>query len=152
MSKSIAARAGGREQSREQMKEQSDYVNELRDDLNRMNRRVRELEEQLAKAINGKLPEDQHLDPDMISVQSMVASQTGEGMVLIRWFTHVSQLPISAARELAFNLLDAGEAAKSDAFMINFLKEKIGLKMEDLGGVIMDFRDYREKQNNKETE
>ena len=118
-----------------------DGINQLRDDLARQQRRIRELEKQLAEAINGKLPEDQHLDPDLISISSMVSSQTGAPMVMVRWFTHIAQLPVETARELALNLLDAAEASKADAFLSGFMSEK---GPEASAALIAAFRAYRE--------
>jgi hypothetical protein len=120
-------------------------INQIRDDLARQQRRIIELERQLANARNGQLPEDEHIDPDLIYISSIVASKTGEPMVMIRWLTHIAQLPIGAAREIAFNLLDAVEAAKSDAFLMKFGREMIGIGETEAGKLVMAFRQYREK-------
>lgn len=130
------------------MKDRHQSMNQILDDLQRQQRRIRKLERQLADCRNGKLPEDEHIDPELPRVESMVASKTGEPMVMIRWFTHIAHLPISAAREIAFNLLDAAEAAKGDAFLMKFGREKVGIKeMEKLGELIRAFRQYREECN-----
>jgi hypothetical protein len=124
-------------------KEVSDSVNQLADDLQRMKRRIRELEGQLADCRNGKLPADQYLDPDILSVESIVSSKTGEGMVMIRWFTHISQLAIEDAREMAFTLLEACEFAKSDAFLVEFLKERIKINdPEAICRILLEFRNF----------
>jgi len=47
---------------------------EFQNYLKRMHLRIAQLERQLADAMNGKLPEDQHVDPSMI----MVSSRTRE--------------------------------------------------------------------------
>lgn len=73
---------------------QNDGVNQLRDDLQRQERRIRELERQLADATTGKMSEMQTLDPDMIWVESMVSRQSGDGMVVIRWFTHLAHVTL----------------------------------------------------------
>lgn len=130
--------------------EHSDYVNQLRDDLNRMSNRISELEKQLADAVNGKLPEDQVLDPDMITMQSIVSSQTGEPRILLRWFTHIAQLDAESARAHAFAILDCVEAAKSDAFLAKFFREKLEADDNLMGNVLMEFRNYRAEQEGRE--
>jgi hypothetical protein len=120
-------------------------VNQLRDDLERQRRRITELERQLAAALNGERPADEQLDPDSILVSSMVSAQTKEPLVVLRWFTHYAQLGERAARELAFNILSAVEAAKSDAFIIAFAAERIGLPDERAALLLDDFRAFREK-------
>ncbi|HET7910020.1 MAG TPA: hypothetical protein VFL19_04880 [Nitrospira sp.] len=55
------------------------------------------------------------------------------------------QLSAMEARSLAANILQATAAAESDAFIFNFLRDKLN-QSEDIAGVIMiDFRDYRDK-------
>jgi hypothetical protein len=130
-----------REENGGNMKEQQS-IEEFRNDLRRMHARVQELERQLADAINGKLPEDARLDPDMIMVSSMVSAATGDPMVVLRWFTHVTQFAPDQARDLALNLLDAAEAAKSDAFLAGFMK---GHGPEAGAQLVAAFREYRAK-------
>jgi hypothetical protein len=125
-----------------------DGIDQLHDDLNRMQRRVRELERQLADAMIGKLPEAEHLDPNSIGVESMVSAQTGEPMVVLRWFTHLAQLNEAAAREIAFNLFEAIEAAKSDAFLFDFARVRVGMKEPAaVAQLIAEFREFRQIKN-----
>lgn len=58
-----------------------------------------------------------------------------------------SQMPPEKARELAFNLLSAADAAESDGFLVTFLQQRIGVDdMRALASVLVEFRDYREAQ------
>ncbi len=123
-------------------------VNQLHDDLNRQRRRIEELETQLAAAVNGHLPEIQHLDPSMIQVASLISGTTGQPKIILRWFTHYAQLEADAARGLAFQLLEVIEAAKSDAFILSFMRQKAGLSEEKAVRVLTDFRAFREKEDN----
>jgi hypothetical protein len=118
---------------------------EFRNDLKRMHLRVAELEKQLADAMNGKLPEDQHVDPSMIMVSSMVSSRTREPMVMLRWFTFVAQIGPEQACDLAFTLLDAVEAAKSDAFLMQFMSKVSGDSEAGLQ-LVAEFRKFRQRQ------
>lgn len=134
-----------------QMQDRHDQsINQLRDDLARQQRRISELERQLADARNGKLPADEHIDPELIYVSSMVSSKTGDPMVTLRWFTHLAQLPIDAAREIAFNLLDAAEAAKGDALLMKWLKDSVGISdRNQRAQLLIEFRDLREKSHGR---
>lgn len=118
-------------------------VEDYRDDLRRQQARIQELERQLADLANGKLPEDSRLEPSLIETSAMVSSITREPMVMIRWFTHIAHLTIAQSRDLAFSLLDAGEAAQSDAFLLAFGHEKIGMPIEKAGALLMEFREFR---------
>jgi hypothetical protein len=124
---------------------QQQSTEEFVNDLRRMHLRVAELERQLADAMNGKLPEDQHVDPSMIMVSSMVSSRTREPMVMLRWFTFVAQIGPEQARELAFNLLDAAEAAKSDAYLMQIMT-KLSDDPEAGPQLVAAFREFRRQQ------
>jgi hypothetical protein len=132
-----------------QMNQKQKSIEQVHEDLHRQQARIRELERQLAELANGKLPEDAHLEPDLIFTGSIVSSTTGEPLVMLRWFTHVTQLSIAQARDLALSLLDAAEAAKSDAFLVSFMGA--GDKDPRAGAaLVMAFREWREKRNPSE--
>src|SRR5262245_56846051 len=122
---------------------QEQSTEEFVNDLRRMHLRIAELEKQLADAMNGKLPEDQQVDPGMIMVSSMVSHRTLEPMIMLRWFTFVAQIAPEQARDLAFNLLDATEAAKSDAFLMRFTS-KITNDPEAGARIVAAFRESRQ--------
>lgn len=117
-------------------------IQAIHEDLQRQQARIRELERQLAEMANGILPEDARLEPDLIQVNSIVSSTSGEPFVMLRWFTHVTQLSLEQAREIALNLLDAAEAARSDAFLMSFM----GDRDPQAGAMLVAaFREWREK-------
>lgn len=122
---------------------QEQSAEEFANDLTRMALRNQELERQLADAMNGQLPEDQQVDPSMIMVSSMVSSRTLEPMIMLRWFTFVAQIGIDQARELALSLLDATEAAKTDAFLMRFMSEAPGCGPEAGARLVAQFREFR---------
>jgi len=123
---------------------QQQSVEEFQNDLKRMHARVIEVERQLADAISGKLPEDQHVDPSMLMVSSMISSRTFEPMIMLRWFTFVAQIGIEPAREFALSILDAVEAAKTDAFLMQFMRKVTGDPQAG-AQLIMEFREFREQ-------
>lgn len=64
----------------------------------------------------------------------------------IRRADWTTQMSPEMARELAHNLLAAADAAESDGFVVGFFRDHIGLEMSHVAGLLMEFRDYREKQ------
>lgn len=130
---------------------QEQSIEEFRNDLKRMSARIHELECQLADCANGNLPEDARLDPSMMMISSMVASLTLEPFVMLRWFMHVAQITSEQARELAFNLLDAAEAAKSDAFLMQFICKSTD-NLEAGHQLVMAFREFRQQHAGNDRE
>lgn len=118
-------------------------IDKFREDLRRMDAQVRQLQRQLADAVNGKLPEDARLDPEMIRVSSLVSASGHEPLIMLRWFTSVAQLTPDQARSLAFSLLDVAEAAKSDAFLMRFMAPT---NLEAGAQLVAAFREFRQHQ------
>jgi hypothetical protein len=123
---------------------------DYREDLQRQQREIARLQRQLAELAAGKFPEEVRLEPDLIQVSSMVSSQTREPMVLVRWFTNIAHFSIAQARELALNLLDAAEAAQSDAFIMAFAVDQVKVPVEKAGGLLMEFRKFRAEMMEKQ--
>src|SRR5215510_10717768 len=122
-----------------------EYIQEVMSDRKRMTARIRELEKQLADAVNGIVPEDARLEPSLIEMESTVSASTGEPMVTMRWMTHVAVFKVEDARQHAFDLLKVCEAAVSDAFVVHFFKNVLKAPIEDVGVVIVEFRNYRQR-------
>jgi len=55
----------------------------------------------------------------------------------------ITQLSTSEARDHARAITEAAEAAEQDAFMLDFLQNKIGLDLNRAGQVLIEFRNYR---------
>lgn len=67
--------------------------------------------------------------------------------VVIKAADWMTQMSPENARELAFNLLGAADAAESDSFLVWFLQDKLEVKDERaVVSVLIDFREYREKR------
>jgi hypothetical protein len=67
--------------------------------------------------------------------------------VLIAAADWMTQMSPADARSLAHNLLAAAEAAEGDAFLISFLRKRVGAEDEAVSGVLADFRKWRESQS-----
>jgi hypothetical protein len=55
----------------------------------------------------------------------------------------LAQMPPEDATRLAHNLLAAAESALGDAFLIEFIIERIGVEMPQAAGLIHEFREWR---------
>jgi hypothetical protein len=55
----------------------------------------------------------------------------------------IAQLDPWGARDCALNALSVAEAAQTDALLLKFLKERVGLDGERLGMILVDFRNLR---------
>ena len=86
-------------------------------------------------------------------VDVMVSSGFGHNtqlpyvQVIIKSADWMTQMSPENARELAFNLLGAADAAESDGFLVWFLQDKLEVKDgRAVVSVLVDFREYREKR------
>lgn len=80
-----------------------------------------------------------------IWVESMVASQTGEPMVVLRWYDHSAQLTPHEAREHALSILAAADAAESDATLVVFAR-KAGMDKQKQAAFVQAYRTHRQEQ------
>ena len=82
----------------------------------------------------------------------MFGANTKQGLVELRLEDKVVQLHVDEARDFAFSILEAAEAAETDEFLMSFLETKIG--MGDLAircGVLKDFRNWRDSKRREKT-
>ncbi len=63
--------------------------------------------------------------------------------VIVRPQEIVTQMSPESARELAINLLAAADAAESDAFLVSFVRDRIGADERSAAGILFDFREWR---------
>jgi hypothetical protein len=78
-----------------------------------------------------------------ILLESGVSAKTGEPFVNIKWKDRAGQLTVTDARQHALAILECAEAAESDAFIIKFFRERVGLSQEKAAQVLIDFRSQR---------
>lgn len=58
------------------------------------------------------------------------------------WMT---QIPAGDAIKLGLILIEAAEAALTDGMILNFARDKIGVSTEDAAQLLIEMREYREK-------
>lgn len=126
-------------------KDRDEIINQMADDVERLLRRVAELERQLSDALKGIAPEMEYLDPSCLCVESIVVGLPDRyaPRVNLRWFTHFAQIDEPSARQLAFNILEACEASLADAYIVSFAK-KTGLQPDQAANLLYGFREHRE--------
>lgn len=56
----------------------------------------------------------------------------------------VAQMRPEDAINLAHDLLASAEASLGDAFLVEFMRDKIGLEMPQIGGLLLEFRQWRD--------
>jgi len=100
-----------------------------------------------------KEPSIQQEDLTGIMVTSGFGHNTQQPFVqmLIQRADWMTQMSPETARELAQNLMTAADAAESDGFLVGFLRNTIGADdMRAVAGVLIEFREYREKRRKAE--
>lgn len=85
-----------------------------------------------------------------ISTEGIVSAQTGKPYVQFACDISPTQLTPGKAREVALMLLEAADAAESDAVLMAFARESIGLDAQGAARLLAQFRAEREKQRGSE--
>jgi len=84
-------------------------------------------------------------EPDqLIEMTTQIAATSGEPFVIMRWGSQAGRFSPDDARQHAYKILEAANSAETDAFLIHFLAEKVGLGREICAPVLRDFRTFRE--------
>ena len=73
----------------------------------------------------------------------MVGMRSREPFVIFRWGDECGQLTPREARQHARRVLEAAEAADSDAFLLAFLRDQVGADLQHQVAVLGEFRRWR---------
>jgi hypothetical protein len=93
--------------------------------------------------------DDEKLPGNVLWHQSGV-NQQGEPFVqLIRGHEVIAQMDVWQARDHASAITEAAEAAEQDAFIFDWVCNKIGSGPVQAAGLLADFRKYREQRTGK---
>lgn len=85
-----------------------------------------------------------------IDVASLVSGRNREPYVTITWGERKAQLTPAEARRHAQIILEAADAAVSDAFLVSWLVERVQASDEIMGGLLSEFRAYRLAQEERD--
>lgn len=81
-------------------------------------------------------------DANRIEVQSIVSAADGKPYVQLKWGDQVGQLTPDEARQHALALLDAANAAETDAGLLRFIRQQGGTERQ-AAALLAHFRTYR---------
>lgn len=85
-----------------------------------------------------------------IDVESLVSDRNREPYVVLKWGPHRAQLTPAEARRHALIILEASDAAISDAFLVAWLTEHIGVTPPVMAAALEAFRHYRTAQEERD--
>jgi hypothetical protein len=85
-----------------------------------------------------------------ISVQGIVSSATHQPFVQFACDISPTQFTPAKAREIALMLLESADASESDAVLIGFARDTLGMDAQGSAQLLNQFRVYREKQHGTE--
>lgn len=97
--------------------------------------------------MNDQTP-DNRIKSEMIFITSIVSGRTYEPLIQMEWGNEAGQLDLDEARQHALGILEACEAAESDAFVFKWLtRDIIGTnedEAENFRRIIAEFKEFRE--------
>ena len=82
-----------------------------------------------------------------INVTSVIAASDHRPFVQMMWGNEKAQFTPEEARLHAYGILEAADAAESDAIMVGFLEDKLGKNLDNqsLSVLLNDFRELRQR-------
>lgn len=97
-----------------------------------------------AKEVEGELPSEFY-------AQSGYGHNTRKPFVALTYNGRkLAQMPPETATDLAHNLLACAEASLGDAFLIEFMRDRVGLEEPQIGGLLLEFREFRDERDEQE--
>jgi hypothetical protein len=79
-----------------------------------------------------------------LEVTTLVSARTGEGIVHFEMGETRVQMTVAEARGHALAIIEAAMCAETDALLMKFLRDKVGLKTEAWQAAMSDFRRMRD--------
>lgn len=81
---------------------------------------------------------------ELIQVSSLVSHRTRKPIVEFHWGKERGQIDAKDAITHAINVLEAAEAAQTDAFLFEFATKRLLFTEQQAAALIADFRAYRD--------
>src|SRR5688572_21904936 len=95
-----------------------------------------------SEPVLGPIPET--IEGKRIEIESYVSHQDAKGYVKLAWGNESGKLTPEEARLHAFKVMEAAEAADTDAFMMEWLVSNLGIDFMKGLLVLREFRKFRE--------
>lgn len=82
-------------------------------------------------------------DSQVFWSESVFGALTGQPMVKLSFAGRSTTVSSDDARTIARDIIDTAHAADADAFLVDFLREKLGLDTPAAVAMLREFRDWR---------
>lgn len=76
-------------------------------------------------------------------IVAIVSQSTGRALCDVSWGGYQAQLDTTKAREIAWMLLEGAAVAESEAAVLRFMKQRVGLDDVHASQMLADYRGYR---------
>lgn len=86
-------------------------------------------------------------DLEIIHSEAMYGAKSKQPLVKINWGDKEMVVHTKDAKRVAYDLLDTAHAADGDAFIFDWLQEKLDVPIEKAATILAEFRDYRVRKN-----
>lgn len=92
---------------------------------------------------------DENIHDEVLWHQSGINAKGEPFIQLIRGQKVIGQMSPEQARDHALAILESAEAAEQDAFIYDWVLNRIGGGQQQAAGLLVDFRKYRAERTNK---
>ncbi len=92
---------------------------------------------------------DEKIPDDVLWHQSGINGKGEPFVQLIRGTQIIAQMDVEQARDHGRAIIEAAEAAETDAFIFDWVVNRVGSGREQAAGLLVDFRKYRAEVTGK---
>jgi hypothetical protein len=89
-------------------------------------------------------------DDSVFWSESVFGALTGQPLVKLSFAGRSTTVSSDDARAIAKDIIDTAHAADGDAFLMDFLREKLGLDTQRAVAMLREFRDWRIERSERE--
>lgn len=76
-------------------------------------------------------------------VNVLFGAKSRRGFVQLHYEDWTLQVETEAARKIAHDIVEAAEAADQDAFLVDFMMQRVGVTGSQAGQLLQEFREWR---------
>ncbi len=86
-------------------------------------------------------------DMEIIHSEAIYGAATKQPLVKIQWGSKKMVCSATDAKRIAWDILDTAHAADGDAFIYDWLQEKLDVPIDKAAIILNEFRQYRIRKN-----
>lgn len=86
----------------------------------------------------------------IIHSEAIYGARTKQALVKITLGKESLMMSTADAKKLAYNLLDTAHAADGDAFLMDWLRERLQIEENQSGMILNEFRQHRIRKNGEQ--